>query len=187
MPGVVSEVAAPRTGSWWRTPFEVACFVLLGLGLGAVAGVAWWLVVDLPVYAVNADGGASTTERGLTEFIGGDAWFCAIGVVLGTGLGVLGWRRFRSLGWPVVLLVCLTAVLGALVCWSVGYKLGPGAFNPRLVTAQTGDLVPIELTLRARASLLSWPFFAVIPVLLGSSLGRDDEEPTPPRRSGATG
>ena len=39
--------------------------------------------------------------------------------------------------------------------------------------------MPIELTLRARASLLTWPFFAIIPVLLGSSLGRDDEEPQP--------
>jgi hypothetical protein len=39
--------------------------------------------------------------------------------------------------------------------------------------------VPIELTLRAKASLLTWPFFAVIPVLLGASLGRDDQDPRP--------
>jgi hypothetical protein len=26
---------------------------------------------------------------------------------------------------------------------------------------------------------LTWPFFAIIPVLLGSSLGRDDEEARP--------
>jgi hypothetical protein len=44
------------------------------------------------------------------------------------------------------------------------------------------------LTLRARAALLTWPFFAVIPILLGSSLGRDDEVPRPifpkpPRRA----
>ena len=67
----------------------------------------------------------------------------------------------------------------ALVCWLVGYRLGPGDFTARLAAAKPGDIVPIELTLRARAALLTWPFFAMIPVLLGSSLGRDDEEPRP--------
>ena len=49
----------------------------------------------------------------------------------------------------------------------------------RLAQARPGDRVPIELTLRAPASLLAWPFLAIIPVLLGSSLGPDDEEPKP--------
>jgi hypothetical protein len=57
--------------------------------------------------------------------------------------------------------------------------LGPDNFVGRLAAAKPGELVPIELTLRARASLLTWPFFAIIPVLLGSSLGRDEEEPRP--------
>jgi hypothetical protein len=60
--------------------------------------------------------------------------------------------------------------------------LGPEDFVGRLAAAQPGDLVPIELTLRAGASLLTWPFFAIIPVLLGSSLGSDKEEPRPLRR-----
>ena len=139
----------------------------------------WELVVDLPVYQIASDGGASTTERGLAEFFAGDAWFAAIGLVVGLGLGILGWRRFRDLGWPLVLVVGLTALGAGLLCWMVGYRLGPGDFTPRLAAAQAGDVVPIELTLRARASLLTWPFFAVIPILLGSSLGRDDEDPQP--------
>ena len=56
--------------------------------------------------------------------------------------------------------------------------LGPGPFNPRLAAAAPGDVVPVALELRAPASLLVAPFLAVLPVLLGSSLGRDDEEPT---------
>jgi hypothetical protein len=85
----------------------------------------------------------------------------------------------------VVLVVVVCAVASALTCWLVGYRLGPGDFSARLAAAQPGDLVPIPLTLRARASLLIWPFFAVIPVLLGSSLGRDEEEPRPLRRRNA--
>jgi hypothetical protein len=158
---------------------RVAAFTALGLGFGAVAGVVWWAVVDLPAYQINPDGGASISERGLAEFVAGDAWFCAIGLVVGVGLGAVAWRALRDLGWPLVLLVGVVALLAALVCWFVGHRLGPGDFVARLAAAHPGDLVSIELTLRARASLLTWPFFAVIPVLLGSSLGRDEEETRP--------
>lgn len=158
---------------------RVIAFVGLGLGLGAVAGVVWWAMVDLPAYVVGAEGGAGIDERGLSEFVAGDAWFCAIGLVVGIALGVVGWRALKDVGWPLVLLTVVTSVLAGLVCWFVGHRLGPTDFVEQLATAQPGDLVPIELTLRARASLLAWPFFAVVPVLLGSSLGRDDEEPKP--------
>ena len=161
------------------TAARVTAFAALGLGLGAVAGVGWWAVVELPAYQVSDDGGASISERGLTEFFGGDAWFCAIGLVVGVGLGVVAWRALRDLGWPLVLLVSIVAVLAGLVCWFVGHRLGPDDFVARLAAARPGDLVSIELTLRARASLLTWPFFAVVPVLLSSSLGRDEEEPRP--------
>ena len=161
------------------TAARVTGYTALGLGLGAVAGVGWQAVVKVPAYSVNPDGGASIGERGLAEFVAGDAWFCAIGLLVGICLGVVGWRTMSNLGWPLVLLVGAVAVLSGLVCWFVGHRLGPGDFVGRLAAAHPGDLVPIELTLRARASLLTWPFFAIIPVLLGSSLGRDDEEPQP--------
>ena len=158
-------------------PVRVAAFVALGLGLGALAGVVWWAVVDLPAYVVRTDGGAGVSERGLSEFIAGDAWFCAIGLFVGVGLGLVGWRQLRDLGWTLVLLVAAVAIIAALVCWFVGHQLGPTDFVQRLAAARPGDAVPIELTLRASASLLTWPFLAIIPVLLGSSLGEDDEEP----------
>jgi hypothetical protein len=161
------------------TPVRVALFVALGLGLGAVAGIVWSAVVDLPAYVVRDDGGAGISERGLSEFLAGDAWFCVIGLVVGVGVGLVGWRQLRDLGWTLVPLVAAVSVLAALVGWLVGHQLGPTDFVQRLAAARPGDLVPIELTLRAPASLLAWPFLAVIPVLLGSSLGPDDEEPKP--------
>lgn len=182
MSGVVDEVTPTgTTPTRYRTLIRLAGFVVLSLGLGAVGGVVWEALVKLPTYVVSSDGGATTTERGLTEFLAGDAWFCVIGLVLFLGLGTLAWRWFSAIGWSLVPLVVLTALAAALLCWWVGYDLGPGEFSPRLAAAKPDDIVPIELTLRARASLLTWPFFAVIPVLLGSSLGRDDEEPTPIR------
>ena len=115
----------------------------------------------------------------MTEFFAGDAWFCLIGVVVGLGIGVLGWRLFAAVGWPVALGVVVLGLLAGLVCWWVGYVLGPGPFVPRLAAADPGDQVPIELTVRAQASLVVWPLAAVTWVLLGSSLGRDKEQPRP--------
>jgi hypothetical protein len=177
--GVVTEPAATPTRRRWRLSVRLLGFFAGSLALGAAAGVVWWLVVKPPAYELNSNGGATTTERGLTQFIAGDAWFCAIGLVAGLLIGLAAWRWLRSLGWTVVLVVLVCAVASALTCWLVGYRLGPGDFSARLAAAQPGQLVPIPLTLRARASLLVWPFFAIIPVLLGSSIGRDEEEPRP--------
>jgi hypothetical protein len=175
--------APPRLPAWRRASAAGGLLVALGLGLGALGGVLWWALTDLPSYLVAANGGASTTERGLAEVLGGDAWFAVIGAVVGLALGVVAWRRLRAVGWPVVLVGTGTAALAALLCWAVGRELGPGEFTARLATASPGDRVPIELTLQAKASLLVWPFFAVIPILLGSSLGHDEEDPRPARRS----
>jgi hypothetical protein len=177
--GVVTEPAATPTRPGWRLAVRLLGFLAGSLALGAAAGVVWWSVVRPPAYELNSNGGATTTERGLAEFIAGDAWFCAIGLVAGLLIGLAAWRWLRTLGWTVVLVVLVCAVASALTCWLVGYRLGPGDFSARLAAAQPGQLVPIPLTLRARASLLVWPFFAIIPVLLGSSLGRDEEEPRP--------
>jgi hypothetical protein len=177
--GVVTESSSSRTSQGWRMGARLIGFALGCLALGAAAGVVWWLLVKPPAYELNSNGGASTSERGLSEFIAGDAWFCAIGLVAGLLIGLAAWRWLRTIGWSLVLVVLVCAVASALTCWLVGYRLGPGDFAARLAAAQPGELVPIPLTLRARASLLTWPFFAVIPVLLGSSLGRDEEEPRP--------
>jgi hypothetical protein len=182
MSGVVTESVSTPTRRTWRVAARLGIFAAGCLALGAATGVFWWLLVKPPAYEVNSNGGATTSERGLAEFIAADAWFCAIGLVVGLLIGLAAWRWLRTLGWTIVLVVLLCATASALTCWLVGYRLGPGDFSARLAAAQPGDLVPIPLTLRARASLLAWPFFAIIPVLLGSSLGRDDEEPRPLRR-----
>ena len=63
------------------------------------------MLVKPPAYELNSGGAASTSERGLTQFIAGDAWFCAIGLVVGVLLGLAAWRWLRDLGWTVVLVV----------------------------------------------------------------------------------
>ncbi|OYO24351.1 hypothetical protein CGZ93_04425 [Enemella dayhoffiae] len=153
---------------------------LLGLGsvlLGALAGVVWRYAVRLPTYQVNEDGSAATGERGLAEFIAADAWFVVLGVVCGLICGLLVWRWFAGLGWPMVALALGSSMVMALTCWQLGWLLGPGALEPRLAAAKPGDVLPIELTLRAQAALMMWPFAACLPIMLLSALSPDPEEP----------
>lgn len=153
--------------------------VLLCLGIGALAGVLWKMNVTLPGYVVSADGGASTSERGLTEFFGRDAWYSLLALIGGLVLGAASLRGLARLGWPSVLITALGATLSGVVCWVVGYWLGPGPFEPRLAAAREGDFVPIELTLSSPVALVVWPFAATIPLLLWSSLTVDPEDERP--------
>ena len=177
------EISVGRAAAW-VLGYLVLC-ALIGLG----TGVLWQKIVRLPGYTVGAGGTASTTERGLTEVFGADAWFSAIGFVISIGLGIIAWKWFGRLGWPVVVVAIIGALSAAAVCWYVGYQLGPGDFATRLAAAKPGQFVPIALTVRSPAALIVWAFGAVIPVLLRSSLGRDEQEenlpprPVQPRRS----
>lgn len=153
-----------------------------GIVLGIVAGVVWWIVTPLPGYLVGDDGLASINERGLARVFAADAWFTMIGVVGGAAIGLLGAAQLgRRLGWLAVVVVVVSTMLAALICWGVGSFLGPGEFSGRLAEAQPGEVVPLELTLRSRVALLAWPFLGLLPMLLWATLARDPEEPRPIR------
>ncbi len=153
--------------------------------IGLAIGVVWAKVVTPPEYVVGKDGSASITQRGLTEVFGSDAWFTVIGFVVSLGIGVIAWRWFGKLGWPVVIVTILGALVAAVVCWYIGYHIGPGDLTSRMAAAKPGDRVPIPVTVRSPVTLVAWAFGAIIPVLLCATLGRDDEEaalPPPKRR-----
>ena len=163
----------------WRglVVFLVFCGVL-----GVVTGLLWHAVVHLPTYTVQQSGAASTTERGLTEFFGTDAWFSLIGAVCGALIGLLGWWLFRWLGWFVTPVVLVGANIAALIAWHLGEALGPDDFASRISAASAGQSLPIDFRLRSHSSVLVWLLFAVLPVLLFSALGRDDEDPGSPHQ-----
>lgn len=158
---------------------EMTVFYTVCLVIGVLAGLLWGVVTDLPGYTIGADGRATTSERGLAEQFSADAWFCLIAVGGGLLIGLLAWWRLVRVGWAVILTAVLGALLAAGLTWLVGWGIGPGDFDTRLASALPGDVVPIELTLRAPVALVVWPFFASVPILLWSSLAPDDEEPTP--------
>lgn len=164
----------------------VGALAALAVMIGALTAVFWANVVDLPSYRVLADGSAIVSERALAEFVAADAWFVLCGFVVGAGIGLVTWRWFSSLGWAVALLSAGAGLVAGLVCWQLGQLLGPGPFDERLAAANPGDLVPIAVELRSHSALAVWAFGAVVPVLLISALGPDDEEPTRARRRRAS-
>jgi hypothetical protein len=156
--------------------------LLLGLAVvvGALAAVFWSGIVDLPSYSIQNNGHAVISESELAQVVASDVWYAITGLLVGAGLGLVSWRWFRPLGWPVALLAIAAAVVAGVVCWQLGELIGPRDFAARLAAAEPGDLVPISLQLHSVSALAIWAFAGVTPVLLISSLGRDEEDP--PRR-----
>ena len=148
--------------------------LLTCLVIGGIGGVVWKLIVMLPYYSVGAEGKARTTERMLTDFVAPDAWFSVVAAAGGLLIGLLG-LRFVRLGWPAVVTTAVSAVAAALLCWGVGILMGPSDFTGRLAQAMPGDQVPIDFTLQAPVAIAIWPFAAVVPLLLWSSLAPDRE------------
>lgn len=178
----VPETAVPAPPRPSRSGVAAWCALLAGLAVvvGALAAVFWSAVVDLPSYSIQNDGHAVISETELTQVVAMDVWYAITGVLVGAGLGLVAWRWFRTLGWPVALLAIGSAVVAGVVCWQLGELIGPRDFPSRLAEAQPGDLVPMSLQLHSVSALAIWAFAAVTPVLLISSLGRDEEDP--PRR-----
>ncbi|WP_432557826.1 hypothetical protein [Granulicoccus sp. GXG6511] len=156
---------------------HLALFLAGVVVTGCLAGVLWFWIVPLTTYAVDEAGNATVTERGLAGIVAADAWFALLGVVLGVICGLVVWSWFSGLGWPCVFLAIVGSLVMALLCWLVGSQLGPGPFNERLAAATPGQTLPIELTLRAPAALLIWPFAAVLVLMLISALVPDPEDP----------
>jgi hypothetical protein len=158
-------------------------FAAMAAVVGFFCGVFWWGVVDLPTYRIAEDFRGYTTERGLTEFFGTDAWFSGLGLTVGVALGYVAWRWFKDVGWPVTFVAGLGSLLAGGICDVTGRWLGPGSFDTRLAAASPGDVIPIDFQLHSPIALVVWAFAGVLPILVASSMGPDaEEEPRPPRK-----
>ncbi len=155
---------------------------LTAVVVGALAGWLWAVVTSLPGYTVQSDGGAATTERGLTEFIVADVVFAGIGLVVGAGLAIVAWLWYgRRLGAWTVPMTCAFVLVAALVCWQVGQLVGPHDFSDRLDGAALGQSVPIDLRLRAPSAFATWVLGACLTLMVITAVARDRDEGRPLR------
>ncbi|MDR1265657.1 MAG: hypothetical protein LBK42_08920 [Propionibacteriaceae bacterium] len=152
-----------RTTLGWLGAYLLACLIV-----GAVAGTAWFWVVDLPGFSLDNSFYAEMDERGHALVFAADMWLSAIGLAAGAGLGVLAWLWFKRLGWPCAVIAAAAGLLAALVCAWVGHLLGPNDFDRRLAEAQPGGLIEVELVSHTSVHLAVWAGAAVLPVLIAA-------------------
>lgn len=146
----------------WR----VTIFILSCAAAGVLAGIIWALAANRPGYVVANDLGASLNERAMAGIFAADALFSVLLAVVGFVTGVACWLLFNRAGWWVCALAVVGGGVAALLAWQVGLLVTPENFDDLLASAVSGDVVPVNLQLHARAALLVAPFTAITPVML---------------------
>lgn len=154
---------------WRRTLWKVVVFTAGAVLLGAVGGVVWALTTTPPSYLVREDLSATMSELHLADIVAADVNFTMITGVIGVLIGVAGWLVLHRAGWVVTLLPAVVALLASLMAWRMGVVIGVSGFEERLATAAAGDLVQVDLQLRALSALIVGPFAAVTPIMLLSA------------------
>lgn len=147
--------------SWRALVYVVGCLVV-----GLVGGLLWSTLTPLSSYTIREGNVASITERGQAAVVAADVVFVIITAILGLLIGIVGWAVLHRYGWLVTFLPALAALAAALVAWRMGLTVGQGGFSERLAAASVGDVVQIDLQLRAMSALVVAPFAAVTPVML---------------------
>jgi len=144
---------------------QAAFFYLLGLIIaGLLAGLLWHLLSSPPSYVIGDDQGAIITEQGLSQVFAMDIWYLFIGMALGFAVGAFAWGLMHQVGWPILIVVVVGALLAGLLAWQFGQLLGPRDFADRLAAASTGDRVSMDLQLHSAWLTFVWPLSACLPV-----------------------
>jgi len=157
--------------------WAVSVFLLSCVGAGVVSGVIWAYFAFRPGYELTDDLEASMGERGLAGIFAADAFFSLLLAAVGLVIGVACWVLFHRNGWWVCALAVLGAGIAGVLAWQVGLLVSPNNFAERLAGAVGGDLIPVDLQLRATAALLVAPFAAITPVMLLAAFAPEPREP----------
>ncbi|MFE5795126.1 DUF2567 domain-containing protein [Streptomyces sp. NPDC056503] len=145
---------------------------------GAVLGALWvWLA---PTVQLISDGkGVYLRDSEGEAAIGADGTFVLLALAFGAVAGLVVFLARRKGGVPLVLGLAIGGVLGSLLAWWLGIRLGPTddviahakAVGPNVVFD-----APLKLQMGA-AAMLAWPLAAmVVHLLLTGIFGPRDPE-----------
>ncbi|MET8970683.1 DUF2567 domain-containing protein [Streptomyces hydrogenans] len=146
---------------------------------GAVLGALWvWLA---PTVQLISDGkGVYLRDSEGEAAIGADGTFVLLALAFGAVAGLVVFLARRKGGVPLVLGLAIGGVLGSLLAWWLGTKLGPTADVVAHAKAVGPEVVfdaPLKLQMGA-AAMLAWPLAAtVVHLLLTGLFGPRDPEP----------
>lgn len=178
-------VPAPRPALWppSRKEWRAALAVPLGLAIvGAALAPLWVHLAPRLAFRVDQPGRALPVVPEAEEYIAADGRFVLLTLTAGVLAGLVCWFARSSRGPLLLIVLAAGGLLGAVVTWRLGLRLGTG-YRPEDLQV-LGAIVRQPLTLRARAGLVVEPVAAVVVYLLAAGfssrndLGRDeDREP----------
>ncbi|MFF1924970.1 ABC transporter permease [Streptomyces sp. NPDC058221] len=157
-----------------RAGIVCAAVTVAGVGLGLL----WlWLAPRVPLISDSTAVFLSDSEG--EEAIGADGTFALLALAFGAVSAVLAFLFHRRGGVPVVVGLALGGVLGSLLAWQLGTRLGPTddvVAHARAVGK--GVIFDAPLELRAKGALLAWSLAAMAVHLgLTAMFGPRDPEP----------
>lgn len=134
--------------------------------LGVAAGFVWLLLANPAEWEVT-DNGIILTEDGAKGRFGVIVTFVLIGIVVAFLWGLIAGWRLRAVGWLLVPVFAITAILAGVLAWRIGVAFGPP--DPASVTdASIGDKLPQRLAIDAVTPFLVWPIFALVGLLFAT-------------------
>jgi hypothetical protein len=173
----------PSRREWTTALGTIAALAVLGAALAPL----WVHLAPRLAFRVSTPGTALPVVPEAEEYVAADGRFVIITLIVGV-LGAVGcWLVKRSRGPWTLLALAVGGLLGAVVTWRLGLRLGTGYKQEDLRVV--GRVIYPPLTLRATAALVVEPVAAVIVYLLATGfsarndLGRGDG---PDDETGAT-
>jgi hypothetical protein len=142
--GVVGEPSRRLAGSMTAA---LAVAVLVAL---AGAGIGWlWAELAPRIAVIKAEQGFLYADSEPEQAVAGDGWFAILGAVAGLLFAVLAWYLLRRYRGPAILVgLTLGSLVGAVLAWWVGYKIGLAQFDQARQVAAMGARLNAPLGLR---------------------------------------
>ncbi|NHC45521.1 hypothetical protein [Motilibacter aurantiacus] len=168
-------------GLGWAAGLRAAAVVTAGsVAVGSLAGAAWQWAAPRVEGTVTSDGIAPDPSQAL---FGAEAWFGCVALVAGVLCALLAFVRLGRTGAYALLGLVAGGLLGSVVAWQAGARLGPSALAADGLPV--GSRVTVALDLHAHGMLLCWPIAATV-VYFALTAGFGVDEParaaqSPPR------
>ena len=133
--------------------------------VGAALAPLWAHLAPRLAFRVDQPGRALPVLPEAEEYIGADGRFVFLTLLVGIVAGIACWLLRRSRGPLVLLALAAGGLLGAVITWRLGMRLGTG-YRPADLQ-QVGKIIYQPLRLRAKSALVVEPVAAVVVYLLG--------------------
>jgi hypothetical protein len=161
LPELGAQVWPPRKHEWVTAAVVIGALAVIGAALAPL----WVQLAPRLAFRVDQPGRALPVVPEAEEYVGADGRFVIITLIVGVLAGIGCWLVRRSRGPLVLLALAVGGLLGAVITWRLGMRIGTG-YQPADLQ-HVGRIIYQPLTLRAKSALVVEPVAAVLVYLLG--------------------